>query len=231
MHVKPTIGITKPDNEDLLAFFAIWTSVKLAGGRPLILTPSEDYKHANIDGLILGGGKDVFPGLYDQPAQEEYMYDHERDDMEVFWAARAREQGLPTLGICRGAQLMNVVAGGTLHKSVAEAYENARYPDGILHHTFYRKKIFIEEKCLLHKITQRRELKVNSIHKQAIAELGSDIYINATEQNGVIQAITCTNHPFYLGIQFHPEFLIYRKIFRRIFETLIGFAKGTNYAL
>ena len=60
MYSKPTIGITKPDNEDLFAFLAIWMSVKLAGGSPLVLTPSEDYKNANIDGLILGGGKDVF---------------------------------------------------------------------------------------------------------------------------------------------------------------------------
>lgn len=223
---KPVIGITKPDNEDLLVFAIFWFAVKLAGGKPLILTASNpDYKSTAIDGLLLGGGKDIFPGLYQNYPKDEYKYDRARDEMEVFWAERARDENIPTLGICRGAQLMNIVCGGSLHMSVSDVYEDANYPDGIVHNTFYRKLISIKEGTLLSKITKRSELKVNSIHKQAIAELGEGFVVNAQEKNGVVQAIAHQDHPFFLGIQFHPEFMIHRRIFRNIFKALISAAK------
>ena len=229
MQHKPIIGITKPDNEDLLAFSAIWLAVKLAGGSPLVLTASKsNYKNVKINGLLLGGGKDVFPGLYNQPPKKEYMYDQARDEMEVFWAQRARDEGIPALGICRGAQLMNVVCGGNLHMNVADAYENAVYPDGVIRHAFYRKTIHVEPDSLLHKITKREQMKVNSIHKQAVAELGEDLRINARESNGVIQCISHKTHPFFLGVQFHPEFLIYKDIFRDIFTALITASKAAS---
>lgn len=226
MSRKPVIGITKPDNEDLLAFGAFWLAVKLAGGAPLVLSASDDgYKNANIDGLLLGGGKDVFPGLYNQSPKEEYQYDEARDAMEVFWAERAREEGIPALGICRGAQLLNVVCGGTLHMNVSEAYDDAHYPDGLLHNALYRKVVNVEPEGLLYKITKRSRLNVNSIHKQAIAEIGEGLEVNAVENNGVVQAIADQSHPFFLGIQFHPEFLIHRRVFRKIFEALVQAAK------
>lgn len=222
MAEKPLIGITKPDNEDLLAYGAFWLAVKLAGGKPVMLSAShKDYKGVQIDGLLLGGGKDVFPGLYNFSPKEDYIYDQARDEMEVFWAERAREEKIPALGICRGAQLMNVVCGGTLHMSVAEAYENAHYPDGFIHHALYRKAIRINEDCLLHDIIERQALRVNSIHKQAIDKLGQGLEINAVEDNGVIQAVSMPDHPFFLGIQFHPEFMIYRDVFRNIFKALV----------
>jgi putative glutamine amidotransferase len=231
MTCKPVIGITKPDNEDLLAFSAFWAAIKLAGGEPLVLTAADDrYKSANINGLLLGGGKDIFPGLYDQSPKDEYAYDRARDEMEVYWAERARDEQIPALGICRGAQLMNVVCGGTLHISVAEAYEDAHYPDGLFHHAFYRKTITIELDSILYAATGRTFLDVNSIHKQAIADLGTGLKVNAREDNGVIQGIAHKDHPFFLGIQFHPEFMIYRRVFRRIFEALVAAAKGTSDA-
>ena len=226
MKSKPVIGITKPDNEDFFAFGACWLSIRLAGGDPLVLTPSSDYESADIDGLLLGGGKDVFPERYNQSPKEEYQYDQKRDEMEVFWAERARDEDIPTLGICRGAQLMNVMCGGTLHMSVAEAYEDAHYPDGLIHNALYRKSIEIEDGCLLHRITKRKNLMVNSIHKQAVAKLGDGLVINAKEDNGVIQAIAHDAHSFFLGIQFHPEFLIYRKTVRLIFDAFIDAAKS-----
>jgi putative glutamine amidotransferase len=220
---RPVIGVTRPDNTNILAFLAIGCSVWVAGGRPLPLTPSGRMSRtAKIDGLILGGGKDVFPGLYNQSPKKEYQYDRKRDELEVFWAEQARDNGIPTLGICRGAQLMNVVCGGTLHMSVSEAYEDAHYPDGFIHNLFYRKTIHIPSGCLLNRVAGGAEsLRVNSIHKQAVAALGQGLAINAQETNGVVQALAHTTHPFYLGVQFHPEFLISRKVFRGIFAALV----------
>lgn len=226
---KPIIGITKPDKKDFMAFSALWGAVKIAGGDPIVLSPSRNpYQEAAVDGLLLGGGKDVFPGLYDHPPKKEYMYDRARDEMEIFWAEHARDEKIPALGICRGAQLMNVVCGGNLHTSVADAYENAHYPDGLFHHVFYRKNIVIKPDSLLHKILMRQNLKVNSIHKQAIAKLGDDMEVNAQESNGVIQAVALKTHPFFLGIQFHPEFLIYHQTFRILFKAFIERAAERN---
>lgn len=226
MSARPIIGITKPDNEDLLAFAALWLGIWLAGGRPRVLTPSTPkYQAAELDGLLLGGGKDVFPGLYNEPAKTAYSYDSARDEMEVFWADRAKTEHIPVLGVCRGAQLMNIICGGNLYASVKEAYEDANYPEGFWHHMLYRKTIEIKRDSLLHHITQHTQLKVNSIHKQAIARLGDGLDINATESNGVIQAISMPDHPFFLGIQFHPEFLLHRPVFRQLFKALVHAAR------
>ncbi len=222
MRRKPVIGITKPDNKQLFAYLAITAGVIIAGGTPLKITPKDKkYESHNVDGLILGGGKDIFPGHYNQLPKEDYIYDSDRDDMEIFWAERAREENIPTLGICRGAQLMNVICGGTLHANVSEAYEDANYPDGFIHHAFFRKKITIYPDTPLYQILGTEKIKVNSLHKQAIDKLGKKLNIDAIEPNGVVQGISSDNHDYFIGLQFHPEFLIYKRKFRQIFESLI----------
>jgi putative glutamine amidotransferase len=220
---KPVIGITKPDKENKFAFLCIWLAVLMAGGRPLKISPGQEHAEtADIDGLILGGGKDIFPGRYNAPPKDDYTYDKKRDEMEVFWAERAKEEGIPTLGICRGAQLINVICGGTLHMDVGQAYDNADYPEGIVHYVLYRKKIEILDNTLLCDIWQTDEKYVNSLHKQAIDEVGDEIKIDAAEKNGVIQAISIPDHPFFLGVQFHPEFILHRKDMRQLFRALIN---------
>lgn len=217
----PVIGITKPDNESLVAFTAITWNIRLLGGKVEVISPSRNWTNKNIDGLILGGGKDIFPGLYNHAPKDNYQYDEKRDEMEIFWAERAKEEGIPTLGICRGAQLINVICGGTLHPSVRDVYQDDFYPDKLLHHIFYRKAIFLEPESLLYSITKEPTLKVNSIHQQGVNQLGKNLTIDASEKNGLAQAISMPDHPFYLGVQFHPEFLSYNRSFRKIFESLI----------
>jgi len=193
MSDRPIIGITKPNNKDYLSYLAIKLAVIMAGGKPLKITSKDkQYESANINGLILGGGSDIFPARYNQAPKEDYIYDQDRDEMEVFWAERARDENIPTLGICRGAQLLNIVCGGSLHT-----------------------------------IIPKIEIKVNSIHKQAIDKLGNDMSVNAVEKNGVIQAICLNNHDYFLGVQFHPEFLIYKKDFRKIFKRLVQSASNS----
>lgn len=222
---RPLIGVTKPTRGDNLAYLCIWLAVWLAGGRPVRLTARRPRPERALHGLVLGGGADVFPGLYDSAPKRGYAYDRQRDAMEIDWARRAQAASLPVLGICRGAQLMNVMKGGTLHLEVREAFDDIDYPSTTLGHIFYRKTILIAPGSRLERALGARIARVNSIHKQAIDEVGPGLAITAQERNGVIQAIEDVSRRFWLGVQFHPEFLLYRRAFRGIFERFVDAAR------
>ncbi len=219
---RPHIGITKPENKRMnIQFLAMWLAVWLGGGKPVVLSAGKPVHKKKIHGLILGGGTDVFPGLFHKDPKENYQYDRPRDEMEIKWLKIAKQNCIPVFAICRGAQLMNVVNGGTLHLNIADAYENAIYPESILGYMFFRKKIHIEKDSLLYKIFKKTELPVNSLHKQSIDKVGHNLMVTAREPNGIVQAIERPGHPFYMGVQFHPELLIYQRAFRSFFNRFV----------
>jgi len=111
MPSRPLIGITKPDHGDLGAFWAARLALALGGARSLALTAHDNL---TLDGLMLGGGSDVFPPQFGALPKTAYAYDLRREAMELAWLRRAWAEDMPTLGICRGAQLMNVAAGGNV---------------------------------------------------------------------------------------------------------------------
>ena len=179
-----------------MAYLAICFAVRRAGGLPLKLTTGMSWRDTELSALIIGGGSDVFPEHYNQAAVEGATYDQNRDEMEMYWARKARDGNIPTLGICRGAQVMNVAHGGSLHQELSKVYDDVDYPSTLIGHAFYRKKVTIKPDSLLGSITRHRSLRVNSIHKQAIDEVGKDFVISAVENNGVIQAIEDETPPF-----------------------------------
>lgn len=221
---KPVIGITRPEEGDWLAYQAIQFAVWLAGGNPLPLSARAPREPHLIDGLVFGGGGDIFPEHFGAAPKDAYRYDRRRDDMELTWNAVAVEHDIPVLGICRGAQMMNVAAGGTLHLDLS-AYEDANYPTHAFHQIFYRKKVSVDAQSALHRLTDQNVLSVNSIHSQAIQTVGAGYRVTARETNGVIQAIENPDRAFAVGVQFHPEFLIYRARFRRLFSGLVDAAR------
>lgn len=182
----------------------------------------DDHK---IDGLIVGGGTDVFPGLFQNDPKQDYLYDQPRDEMEMAWLKRAEADDIPVLGICRGAQMMNVMNRGSLHMDISIAYENAHYPKSLFRKLFYRKDILVEPRSLFFKIVRLNPVKVNSYHSQSIDRLGRNLKVSAQERNGIVQVIERPDHPYYLGVQFHPEYMIYRADMRNIFKTLIEHAR------
>jgi gamma-glutamyl-gamma-aminobutyrate hydrolase PuuD len=216
---RPRIGITKPESGDELAFLAMKVAVWVAGGSPIELTARAPRDPQAIDGLIFGGGADVYPVRYAGVPKPDYRYDIERGDMEVSWAAAAREHDLPVLGVCRGAQMLNVLAGGTLHPDLTPF--GARPSSHFWERLTRRERIRVLPRSLLAATCGRTELRVNSIHSQAVARLGAGLVVAAREENGLIQAIEDRSRRMWMGVQFHPEFLIYRAPFRRLFRALV----------
>ncbi len=221
---NPVIGITKPSNGDTLSWMAMAFAVRLSGGKPVKITSRAPRDPHSIDGLLFGGGADVFPERYQGEVKQGYSYDQARDDMETSWAKAALEHEIPVLGVCRGMQMLNVFAGGTLHHDLS-AFEGAASPETFFKRIFYRKPIRITPGSRLDRASTRDRECVNSIHTQAIARLGKGFKITAREPNSLVQAIEHEQAPFMMGVQFHPEYLIYRKFARNIFKDLVETAR------
>tara|TARA_Y100001001_G_C7979649_1_gene298891 strand:+ start:304 stop:978 length:675 start_codon:yes stop_codon:yes gene_type:complete len=219
--MRPVIGITTPNQKFNSAYLSIKLAVWLCGGRPVPLKRMQTLDDLHIDGLLVGGGTDVFPQLFKGQPKANYTYDHKRDELEIAWLKRAENDGIPVLAICRGAQMMNVMNGGELHMNVSESYEDAVYPKGLMRYLFFRRWINISEHSLLRRVMGAQRVRVNSMHSQSISNLGRNLKIVAQEDNGVVQAIERPDHPFYIGVQFHPEFMIYRSYMWRLFRDFI----------
>lgn len=223
--MRPVIGIARSDEWLNPNFWAICFSVLITGGKPVALSPGRGVNR-DIDGLVLGGGTDVYPGRFSSEPKENYLYDNPRDENEIEWLKYADEKKIPILGICRGAQMLNVASGGTLHMDISKAYDNAIHPTDFFSYIFYRKVIAIKPGSLLNEIVGAEDYRVNSMHKQSIKDLGDDFEIIAKEPNGVVQAIEKKSADYYMGVQFHPELMIHEPKAREIFKRLVEASKN-----
>jgi putative glutamine amidotransferase len=144
--------------------------------------------------------------------------DPDRDELETRLLRSALQQGLPVLGICRGAQLLNVVIGGSLHQDLSSFYVET--PQA--HTVWPYKRIKVEPDSRLAQILGCTACRVNSLHSQAVDDLAPDLTISARELTGVVQAIEHCRLPFAIGVQWHPEYLPQRREQQRIFEHLVA---------
>ena len=144
-----------------------------------------------------------------------------RDELEARLIREADEKGLPMLGICRGAQLINVQRGGRLHRDLKDFYVETPQLTTVLPY----KPITVETDSRLAGILRRNSCRVNSLHRQAISDTGNGIRVVAREDNGVVQAIEDPERPFLIGVQWHPEYLPQRPEQRRIFKRLVECAQ------
>jgi len=143
--------------------------------------------------------------------------DPARDQLEIELLERALTTGAPILGICRGAQLLNVQLGGTLHRGLETFYVEEPNPWSVLP----RKLVRLEADSVLARIVGRSVMRVNSLHRQAVDRLGQELRAVARERNGVVQAVELAVPAFCLGVQWHPEYLPHRLEQRRIFRALV----------
>lgn len=221
---RPTIGVTMPEQGETPAWLALRLAVWLAGGRAVKLTARAPRDPRTIDGLIFGGGSDVYPLTYEGEPKPGYRYDLARSDMEASWALAARRHDLPVLGICRGAQMLNVLAGGALHMDLA-AFDGATLKPSPWQQLTVRKTVAVRATSRLAQVLGQRRLSVNVIHQQAIDRLGVGLTVAARQDNGVIQAIEDRSRRFWIGVQHHPELLIYRAAHRHLFRGLVEAAR------
>ncbi len=224
---RPIIGVTMPNQGDIASWWALKFAVCLAGGEAVKITAAAPSDPRTIDGLIFGGGDDLDPKSYNRKPKVGYVYDLARGDMESSWAATARRHDLPVLGVCRGAQMLNVFAGGTLHGDLS-TYDHPIYARNPIESLLLRKPIRLLSGSLLEQILGSDRLNVNAIHRQAIDQVGAGLRVVAREPNGIVQGIEDARRRFWIGVQFHPELLIYRKPFQMLFHALVEAAKARS---
>ncbi len=147
--------------------------------------------------------------------------DLDRDRFEADCLKAALSDNLPVLGICRGAQFLNVQAGGTLHTELVGFYGEA----GNLHSVAPRKRVNIAVGTRLHDMLGDAAF-VNSLHRQAVNRLGTGIVCAARDESGVIQAIEKSGHIFMIGVQWHPEYLPAMQDQQQIFREMVCCARG-----
>lgn len=162
----------------------------------------------HLDGLVLQGGADVSPQSYSESAtRPEWGGDRARDVYELELLHEFVDAGKPVLGICRGCQLINVAFGGTLYQDIA-----AEVPTAIEHvnaqYDRHRHGITFAKGSSLESLYPKHgEALVNSIHHQAVKDLGRDITVEATSHgDNIIEAIRYQRAQFVMGLQWHPEF-------------------------
>lgn len=258
-YTKPVVGVTGPDRGGGAAWFFTRFAIWLAGGKAKRITPANPASADEIDGLIIGGGADVDPQLYNQeredilPDPEEegrsairwlryllalifypFLYvfrkassrkaqissDRLRDKLELSLLQDAIKQGMPILGICRGAQLLNVHFGGELYQNIKGFYVETPQIRSIRP----KKQISIKPYSKLSGIIDKGTVRVNALHNQAIKNFGDGVVAVAWEGNQLVQAIEHQTEPYVLGVQWHPEYLPHRPEQRSIFKFIVELA-------
>jgi len=211
---KPIIGIGsdvahKDGQRDRAFAYTTYTeALRRAGAVPVVIPPQPENAAQiveELDGLLLAGGDDCDPSAYgEQPHPTVEPMDGRRQSNELALARAARERGIPTLGICLGVQVMNVAAGGTLIQDIASEVEteidHASEPSDRNRHD-----VLVEKGTRLAAIVGNQELNVNSSHHQAIRNVGEGLRVTAHAPDGVIEGLEDPSHPFYVGVQWHPE--------------------------
>jgi len=235
--MRPLIGITthRRDSDvgqqDLLALMPQYVdSVRHNGGLPVLvpLGLADDELHdlfERLDGLVISGGGDMQADLAGADAHPSiYGIDPDRDRIELNLIRWAVDDEKPFLGICRGAQVMNVALGGTLYGDIA-----AHAPNKPLKHNWFpgfprnllAHPIAVTEETRLAEILGAPLMEVNSLHHQAIKEAGPKVEVAAHAPDGIIEAIEVPGHKFALGVQWHPEWLQDQPAMRALFMELV----------
>ena len=240
MSGRPLIGVTtsevrdmdkpteqgEPAQREMTLGLPYLKAVELAGGVPVVLPPL--HKDAipslleHLDGLCLSGGPDIHPYGYEaEPGPSLGPTWPELDTFELDLARAASESGLPLLGICRGAQALNVVRGGTLYQHLPDV------TDGSIEHRqtaparTSTHDVRIERRSAMGGVLRAGVAAVNPFHHQAVDRLGAGLRVVGHAPDGVIEAIEATDGSYLRGVQWHAETLVDRPTHLALFADLV----------
>ena len=200
---RPLIGVNvdhahRPSGaKRLAADWAYSKAVEDAGGTPVLLpwmgTKALDRALDAVDGILLIGSDDLDPVLYGQvPHPKVAIMDPDRQAFDLALASKVLQRRLPVLGICGGCQLLNVARGGSL----------VQHLEG---HKEKRHRVALEPGSRLGRILGPARAETNSFHRQAVLEPGRGLEVVARSADGTVEAVEDPDHPFLLGVQWHPE--------------------------
>jgi putative glutamine amidotransferase len=228
--MKPVVGITRCSRVDDYV-----ESVKRAGGEPVVLESTDDPAQSldRIDGLLLSGGLDVDPALYGESPHPTTEVDAERDRFEIPLSREAVARDMPVFAICRGVQVLNVAAGGSLVQDIPSLKWAVHEPP--LQHSIDVPKDQIAHPVrvtpgtrLAASLGPAKPLEtcaVNSRHHQAVGRVAPSFVVSAVSADGIVEAIERPASTFCVGVQWHPENFWRTGEFAGLFAEFVAAAK------
>ena len=213
--MKPIIGLVPLIDEKKESFWMLpgyMDGITEAGGIPVMLPLTHDEGEIeelldHMHGILLTGGHDVSPALYnEEPLKECAQTIEERDRMEMILLKKTLERDMPVLGICRGIQFLNVFTGGTLYQDLptqrptkTEHHQSPPYDISV-------HEVTIKDDSKLFKLLGKSSIRVNSYHHQAVKDLAPSLETMALSEDGLVEALYMPHHRFLWAVQWHPEF-------------------------
>ncbi|HEY0491954.1 MAG TPA: gamma-glutamyl-gamma-aminobutyrate hydrolase family protein [Candidatus Dormibacteraeota bacterium] len=228
----PTLAIPRGDNPARFGINQAYVAALLDAGCAPVLIPLLDDEGVlraifeRLDGILFPGGADVAPAEYaEEPLGDLNVVEPNRDRTELRLARWAFDAGLPTLGICRGQQLINVALGGSLYQdlraqgatSVDHSDSDGRQRSALVH------RVRIEPESSLAQLIDETSVDVNSMHHQAIKLVAPALRVSGRSDDGVIEAVEADRAHFLIAVQWHPEELTELPWVARLFK---GFARA-----
>lgn len=235
---KPLIGITTRDGKDgdghptVALQHSYVKAVIQAGGVPIpipCIFPEADLRqlYSRLNGILFSGGGDIsldhFSGS-DHPRIDGL--DEARDSTELNLMRAACRDGKSVLGICRGAQVMNVALGGTLYTHIPDQLK------GALDHDYpgnRRKTIVhpvnVDETSRSAEVFGETLLQVNSLHHQGLKDIAPGLRVAGHAPDGLVEVVELADHPFAMAVQWHPEWLTDQPAMQRLFKSFVDAAK------
>ncbi len=192
----------------------------MSGGALPVMVPSptgdtargdvgfDDYAQW-LDGLVLHGGSDVWPGSYGEtPLQERWNGDRNRDEYEIALVRAFANAGKPVFGICRGLQLINVAFGGTLYQDIPTQHPQALVHRDAVAYDLHFHDLAVEPGSRLDALlADQTSRKINSVHHQGVKDLATGFVVEARcPVDGMVEAIRHTGAAWVAAVQWHPEF-------------------------
>lgn len=213
--MKPIIGVTASlelGRDDYGIELADTEAILAAGGLPVMLPhlveeADLDEIAEHIDGLFLAGGYDIDPTLFgEEPHPNLGVIIPSRDAFELALAKKVLAMNKPILGVCRGAQILNIAVGGDMYQDITTQVKG-----DLLQHQQKAPKfhgshfVDVTEGSLLNRLTGKMRIKVNSRHHQANRLVPAPFVISGKASDGIVEAVESMHHHFVLGVQWHPE--------------------------